>query len=127
MPTRELLSQDFADERACQLFDPTTAQPRPIPFGNPDGRYSELRRRRRAPLRPPPEEHGTTNLTVADRWGNVAEYTLTIEMTGGSGITVPGYGFLLNNELTDFNFVPPPPGGARPEPARARASGRGRR
>ena len=26
-----------------------------------------------------PEEHGTTNLTVADKWGNVAEYTLTIE------------------------------------------------
>ena len=55
---------------------------------------------------PSPEEHGTTNLTVTDKWGNVAEYTLTIESTGGSGITVPGYGFLLNNELTDFNFVP---------------------
>jgi gamma-glutamyltranspeptidase / glutathione hydrolase len=36
----------------------------------------------------------------------VASYTLTIEQTGGSGITVPGYGFLLNNELTDFNFTP---------------------
>jgi len=43
---------------------------------------------------------------VADRWGNVASYTLTIEQTGGSGMTVPGYGFLLNNELTDFNFTP---------------------
>ena len=32
------------------------------------------------------------------------EYTLTIEQTGGSGITVPGRGFLLNNELTDFNL-----------------------
>ena len=31
---------------------------------------------------------------------------MTIEQTGGSGITVPGYGFLLNNELTDFNFKP---------------------
>ena len=30
------------------------------------------------------------------------EYTLTIEQTGGSGIVVPGRGFLLNNELTDF-------------------------
>ena len=48
-------------------------------------------------------------LTVTDRWGNVAEYTLTIEQTGGSGITVPGYGFLLNNELTDFNFAPAMP------------------
>ena len=41
-----------------------------------------------------------------DQWGNVASYTLTIEQTGGSAITVPGWGFLLNNELTDFNFVP---------------------
>ena len=31
-------------------------------------------------------------------------YTFTIESTGGNGIVVPGYGFLLNNELTDFNF-----------------------
>jgi gamma-glutamyltranspeptidase len=38
--------------------------------------------------------------------GNVASCTLTIEQTGCSGITVPGYGFLLNNELTDINFAP---------------------
>jgi gamma-glutamyltranspeptidase/glutathione hydrolase len=31
-------------------------------------------------------------------------YTYTIESTGGSGLVVPGFGFLLNNELTDFNF-----------------------
>ena len=65
-----------------------------------------------------PDDHGTTHLTVTDRWGNVAAYTLTIEQTGGSGITVPGYGFLLNNELTDFNFAPLHGRRARPEPAR---------
>ena len=32
-------------------------------------------------------------------------YTLTIESLGGNGIVVPGRGFLLNNELTDFNFT----------------------
>ena len=52
------------------------------------------------------DERGTTNLTVADRWGNVVEYTLTIEQTGGNAMVVPGRGFLLNNELTDFNFTP---------------------
>ena len=31
------------------------------------------------------ENISTTNLTVADQWGNVVEYTLTIEQTGGSG------------------------------------------
>ena len=54
---------------------------------------------------PDTENVETTNLTVADRWGNVVEYTLTIEQTGGSGIVVPGRGFLLNNELTDFTAV----------------------
>jgi gamma-glutamyltranspeptidase/glutathione hydrolase len=46
----------------------------------------------------------TTNMTVTDRAGNVAEYTFTIEQTGGNGMVVPGFGFLLNNELTDFNL-----------------------
>ncbi len=48
----------------------------------------------------------TTHFTVIDANGNVVSWTSTIEGTWGSGITVPGYGFLLNNELTDFNFVP---------------------
>ncbi|BAS18126.1 gamma-glutamyltranspeptidase [Arthrobacter sp. Hiyo8] len=38
------------------------------------------------------ENISTTNMTVADKWGNVVEYTLTIEQTGGSGIVVPGRG-----------------------------------
>jgi len=44
---------------------------------------------------------------VADRQGNVVTYTFTIEQIGGSAMVVPGYGFLLNNELTDFNFSRP--------------------
>ncbi|MBD1870955.1 gamma-glutamyltransferase [Cyanobacteria bacterium FACHB-471] len=58
----------------------------------------------------------TTHLTVADRFGNVVSYTLTIESTGGSGIVVPGYGFLLNNELTDFDPESPHPN--TPEPGK---------
>jgi gamma-glutamyltranspeptidase/glutathione hydrolase len=48
----------------------------------------------------------TTHFTVIDEDGNVVTWTSTIEGTWGSGMTVPGYGFLLNNELTDFNFEP---------------------
>ena len=104
VPAKELVSQGFAGERACQLFDSAAAHVRPIPFGQPDGSYTcgSTSTTQVAPR----DDHGTTHLTVADRWGNVASYTLTIEQTGGSGITVPGYGFLLNNELTDFNFTP---------------------
>lgn len=111
VPVAELINPDFAAERAC-TFDPTTAQARPILPGVPDGSYTSC-----APptLAAPQGNDGqsTTHLTVMDKWGNVAAYTLTIESTGGSGITVPGYGFLLNNELTDFNFGP---AGAVPDP-----------
>jgi len=48
----------------------------------------------------------TTHFSVVDKWGNVVSYTTTIESTWGTGILVPGYGFLLNNELTDFNLAP---------------------
>ncbi|CAH0343814.1 gamma-glutamyltransferase [Bacillus sp. CECT 9360] len=48
----------------------------------------------------------TTHFTVADKWGNVVSYTTTIEQVFGTGIVVPGYGIVLNNELTDFDAVP---------------------
>ena len=59
-----------------------------------------------ASLTSQPEHGHTTHFSVVDKWGNVVSYTTTIEMGWGSGIMVPGYGFLLNNELTDFNFTP---------------------
>ncbi len=108
VPVKELLSKGFAHERA-QLFDPSKTQPRPIPFGFPDGDYEEPPGSGDGQAEPY-EGRSTTHLNVVDRWGNVVAYTLTIEQTGGSGITVPGHGFLLNNELTDFNFVPVTPG-----------------
>jgi gamma-glutamyltranspeptidase/glutathione hydrolase len=103
VPVRQLVSGGFAAERAC-LFDPSKAQPRPIPYGNPDGDYRNCAGTNGQPE--PREGTSTTHLVTADRWGDVASYTLTIEQTGGSAITVPGWGFLLNNELTDFDFVP---------------------
>jgi len=48
----------------------------------------------------------TNHLVVADKWGNVVSYTNTIEQIAGNGMTVPGRGFLLNNEMTDFDFAP---------------------
>jgi gamma-glutamyltranspeptidase/glutathione hydrolase len=63
-------------------------------------------------------ERGTSHFVVVDRWGDVASETSTIESSFGSGLMVNGY--YLNNELTDFNFVPKCPtanqveGGKRP-------------
>ena len=105
VPTAALLSDKFAAERACQI-DPVHAAAKPVDPGSVksyDGVCS-TGTTTRAKQRPDTENRHTTNLTVADRWGNVVEYTLTIEQTGGSGMVVPGRGFLLNNELTDFSY-----------------------
>ncbi|GAB48727.1 gamma-glutamyltransferase [Mobilicoccus pelagius] len=113
VPTDELVSEAYAAERACG-FDASKAAPRPVAVGQPDGTYAPC-----GPIaagRPGTVHDGasTTHLTVADKWGDVVSYTSTIEQFGGSGMVVPGYGFLLNNQLTDFEFVPPTKGVPHP-------------
>jgi gamma-glutamyltranspeptidase / glutathione hydrolase len=57
----------------------------------------------------------TTHFSVVDKWGNMVSYTNTIESSHGIGVfagyrrddgTFRSHGFLLNNELTDFNTTP---------------------
>jgi gamma-glutamyltranspeptidase/glutathione hydrolase len=103
VPLAELLSDEFAAERACAI-DPGVALVKPTPAGTPDGEYGPCPTEDQPTVGGGAEGPSTTHLTVADAAGNVATYTLTIEQTGGSGITVPDRGFLLNNELTDFTF-----------------------
>lgn len=105
VPVQELISTGFATERACG-FDPVKAQQRPIAFGQPDGDYGPCAAHNAGKAGAPNDGKATTHLTTSDKWGNVVSYTLTIEQFGGSGMVVPGYGFLLNNELTDFEFEP---------------------
>ncbi|MEU8601303.1 gamma-glutamyltransferase [Streptomyces parvulus] len=106
VPTRELLSQRYADSRACLIKDDAVLTS-PLAPGDPRHPAACAGGGTAAPTTY--EGENTTHLTVADKWGNVVAYTLTIEQTGGSGITVPGRGFLLNNELTDFSFAPANP------------------
>ncbi|WP_031168306.1 gamma-glutamyltransferase [Streptomyces durhamensis] len=106
VPTRELLSQRYADSRACLIKDDAVLTS-PLAPGDPRHPTACAAGGTAAPTTY--EGENTTHLTVADKWGNVVAYTLTIEQTGGSGMTVPGRGFLLNNELTDFSFVPANP------------------
>jgi gamma-glutamyltranspeptidase / glutathione hydrolase len=104
VPLRGLLSQRFADERRCLIGE--TANISPVPPGDPFPPFGPGCPAGGVAVASPAERPATTHLSVADRWGNVVSYTLTIEQTGGSGMVVPGYGFLLNNELTDFNPEP---------------------
>ncbi|GAA3293362.1 gamma-glutamyltransferase [Streptomyces cinereospinus] len=106
VPTKELLSQRYADARACLIKDDAVLTS-PLPPGDP--RDPAACGTAGKAVRTTYEGEHTTHLTVADRWGNVVSYTLTIEQMGGSAITVPGRGFLLNNELTDFSFAPADP------------------
>ncbi len=102
VPTETLLSQEFADARACEI-DPSVASVKPVAAAPLTAAGCDA-------LVPATvgdtENLSTTHLSVVDKWGNAVAYTLTIEQTGGSGMTVPGRGFLLNNELTDFSFTP---------------------
>ncbi|MDV6293119.1 gamma-glutamyltransferase [Rhodococcus aetherivorans] len=89
-----LLDDDYLRGRAG-LIDPGrsmgTAQPGdfgPVPLGTP----------------PQDREHGTSHISIADEYGNVASMTTTIESAFGSFHMVDG--FLLNNQLTDFAAEP---------------------
>ena len=70
-----------------------TAQP-----GNPAGTRTSL-----APM-PDQPEYGTSHISIVDAQGNALAMTTTIEDAFGARQMVKG--FLLNNELTDFSFVP---------------------
>jgi gamma-glutamyltranspeptidase / glutathione hydrolase len=98
VPLRGLLSDSFAAERRALV--PDTAANAVVPPGDP---YDNGGRGEASATVSHPTQ-STTHLSVADRKGNVVSYTFTIESIGGNAIVVPGYGFLLNNELTDFNY-----------------------
>ncbi|MGI3784629.1 MAG: gamma-glutamyltransferase [Janthinobacterium lividum] len=119
VPLKTLLSKQFARSRACLITD--RALPTPTAPGALDAAGCAT-----APsVGKDDPGTSTSHLVTSDRWGNVVSYTLTIEQTGGSGIVVPGRGFLLNNELTDFTAVYDPKdpnrieGGKRPRSSMA--------
>jgi gamma-glutamyltranspeptidase/glutathione hydrolase len=111
VPTAGLLDPAFAATRRCLVG--SSALTSPVAPGNPYPPYQGCGSSAAAqPL--PPEGMHTNNIVTADKWGNVVAYTNTINFFGGSGMTVPGYGFLLNNEMTDFDFAPSAPGAYDP-------------
>jgi gamma-glutamyltranspeptidase/glutathione hydrolase len=121
VPLAGLLSKGFAAERRCLIG--ATALPTPVLPGDPTKSSFSGCGGAVAAVGAGPEGTSTNHLTVIDRDGNVVSWTSTIEQIAGSAIAVPHYGFLLNNELTDFDPVPAtagvpdpnlPAGGKRP-------------
>jgi len=90
VPLKGLTSKAYAEELR-QDIKPNKARPAgEIRYGQPPGYES-------------PE---TTHFSVVDKWGNSVSNTYTINFSYGSGITVQGAGFLLNNEMDDFSAKP---------------------
>ena len=114
VPLSGLLDPAFAAERRCLIGD--TAATSPVAAGSPFAPFSGCNSGSSASSSSAasPEAHHTNNLVTEDKWGDVVAYTNTINFFGGSGQVVPGYGFLLNNELTDFDFAPSSPGATDP-------------
>jgi gamma-glutamyltranspeptidase / glutathione hydrolase len=110
VPVQGLLSSEYADARRL-LINGAKASTAAQPAGNPSAYQQDPSG---AKADPPgwvqAKESGsdldpeTTHITVADALGNIVTYTCTIESEGGNGMVVPGRGFLLNNELTDFTM-----------------------
>ena len=57
----------------------------------------------------PVDDSGTAHLSVTDAKGGAVAITMTINTSYGSGITVPGTGIILNNEMDDFSVAPDTP------------------
>jgi gamma-glutamyltranspeptidase/glutathione hydrolase len=114
VPVEGLLSKEYADVRRA-LIDPAAAASAPAVPGDPAAYQVDpsVKSGGDGILREPFLDLETTHITVVDASGSAVSYTCTIESEGGNGVVVPGYGFLLNNELTDFN-IPTDPAGSHP-------------
>jgi gamma-glutamyltranspeptidase/glutathione hydrolase len=97
-PPAGLLDDAYLAERAS-LIRPGATLRRAMP-GKPPA-SPEPRKAADASLELP----STTHVSIVDRYGNAVAMTTSIEDQFGSRLMTPG-GFLLNNELTDFSFVP---------------------
>ncbi len=89
MPLDRLLSKSYAATLRSQI-DPQHATPTP-------------------PLTAGGEAMHTTHYSIVDAMGNAASVTTTLNGGFGSGVTVTGAGFLLNNEMDDFATAPGKP------------------
>jgi gamma-glutamyltranspeptidase / glutathione hydrolase len=117
VPQRGLLDDTYVGLRGAPITPGARIDPNPLP-GDPRpyeiaGLQSGTQLAVAEPVTGPGET--TTHFSVVDKWGNMVSYTNTIESSHGIGVfagytqddgTKKSHGFLLNNELTDFNTTP---------------------
>lgn len=91
VPVDDLLDDDYLNQRAAQ-FDQA------MPVAEPGIKLADVINGIS------PEQPSTTHFSIVDSAGMAVSMTSSIEMGFGSRVMV--HGFLLNNQLTDFDFVP---------------------
>jgi gamma-glutamyltranspeptidase/glutathione hydrolase len=97
VPDAGLIDQAYIDQRRS-LINPSQAMTKPAAGSPPNTK------RRAFGTDATLERAGTSHISVIDGDGNAVAMTTTIEGAFGSGVWASG--FLLNNELTDFSFLP---------------------
>ncbi len=102
VPLGWLTSKSYGLELARRL------EPRSF-WRKPPWRWGRPRVLRVEPGTPPPDDGGTTHISVLDAAGNAVALTQTVNTLFGSGITAPGTGIVLNNEMDDFAAAPDAP------------------
>lgn len=97
VPVAGLLDKDYLAERALLIGEDDMGT---AAAGVPPGDFDPTAPDTRA------KNSGTSHISIVDRYGNALSMTTTVESSFGNGVMVPGRGFLLNNQLTDFSFAP---------------------
>jgi gamma-glutamyltranspeptidase/glutathione hydrolase len=92
VPVERLLDPNYLRVRAQLIGERAGPAPQPGNVSVPRGRDATQ------------ESAGTSHFVIVDADGNVVSMTTTVESVFGSGRTVGG--FVLNNQLTDFSFLP---------------------
>lgn len=98
VPTRGLIDAGYIASRAAGI-DPEHAANGPVAPGEPPFRTGAL-----FPAAAGPDIPSTSHFSIIDDDGRVVSMTTSVEFAFGSGLIAGG--FVLNNELTDFTFVP---------------------
>ncbi|MFV3129578.1 gamma-glutamyltransferase [Niveispirillum sp. KHB5.9] len=98
VPTRGLIDGGYIASRAAGI-DPARAATGPVPPGEPPFRTGAL-----FPAADGPDVPSTTHFSIVDDDGRMVSMTSSVEFAFGSGLIAGG--FVLNNQMTDFTFVP---------------------
>ncbi|MDR1622584.1 MAG: gamma-glutamyltransferase [Synergistaceae bacterium] len=103
VPLKGLTSKEYAKTLADSIGEKAKTE---IPHGDPFVFEGGEKKISGLPAGEHNEHYSTTHFSVLDKDGNMVGWTWTINYFFGSGVFVPEYGFMLNDEMDDFSTDP---------------------